>query len=60
MMPNEWFDTYKLVNSGFVLMGNDTSCKVIGIGNIKVKMFDEIVKTLYNVKHMPDLRKNMI
>ena len=25
--PNKhWFDTYKLVNSGSILMGNDASC----------------------------------
>ena len=59
--PNkDWFDIYMLVNSGFVLMGNDASCKVIGIGNIRIKMFDGVVKTLCDVRHIPDLRKNLI
>ena len=41
--PNkDWFDTYKLVNSSSVLMGNDASCKVIGIRNIRIKMFDGV------------------
>ena len=35
MTPNkDWFNTYKSVNSGSILMGNDASCKVAGIGNI--------------------------
>ena len=54
----DWFDIYRLVNSGSVLMGNDASCKVIGIGNIRIKMFDGVVRTLCDVMHVPDLRKN--
>ena len=61
MTPNrDWFNTYRLVNSGYVLMGNDASCKVVGIGNIIIKMFDGVVRTLYDVRHVPDLRNNMI
>ena len=61
MMPEkDWFDMYKLVNFGFVLMGNDASCKVLGIGNIRGKMFDGVIRTLRDVKHVHDLRKNLI
>ena len=61
MTPNkDWFDSYRLVNSGSILMGNDTSCRVVGIGNIRVKMFDGVIRTLCDVRHVPDLRKNII
>ena len=61
MTPNkDWFNTYRSVNSGFVMMGNDASCKVAGIGNIIIKMFDDVVRTLCDVRHVPDLRKNLI
>ena len=52
--------TYKLVTFGSVLMGNDASCKVIGIVNIRIKMFDGVVRTLCDVRHVPNLRKNLI
>lgn len=32
------FDTYRSVNCGFVLVGNDASCKVIGIGTMTIKL----------------------
>ena len=33
MRPHkDWFVTYRSVNCGNVLMGNDASCKVVGIG----------------------------
>ena len=45
MMPNKyWFDTYTLVNSSYVMMGNDALCKVVGIGNTRVKMFDGVIE----------------
>src|SRR5688572_9481091 len=41
-------------------MGNNASCKVVGIGSIRVKMFDGIERTLSNVRHVPDMKKNLI
>ena len=41
-------------------MDNDASCMVVGIGNIRVKMSDGVIRTLCDVRHVPVLRKNMI
>jgi hypothetical protein len=41
-------------------MGNDISCKVVGIGSIQIKMFDGTIKILTDVRHVPELRKNLI
>ncbi len=41
-LKKEWFDTYKPYNST-VIMGNDATCLVIGIGTMKIKMFDGVV-----------------
>ena len=32
-----------------VLMGNDAACKLVGIGTMKVKMYDGIIHTFGNV-----------
>ena len=59
--PNkDWFDTYRLVNSSYVLMGNDASCRVFRMGNIGVKMLDGVIRTLCDVRHVSNLRKNLI
>ncbi|KAG8502420.1 hypothetical protein CXB51_000378 [Gossypium anomalum] len=43
MSPNrDWFTTYETVSEGVVLMGNNASCKIAGVGTIKVKMFDGV------------------
>jgi hypothetical protein len=41
-------------------MINGAHCKIIGIGNIRVKMFDGVVRTLCDVRHVPDVEKNLI
>ena len=56
----EWFSTYKFYDGGSVLMENDVVCKIVGIGNIHMRMFDEHVRTLTNVRHISYLRKNFL
>ncbi|KAK3009485.1 hypothetical protein RJ639_015446 [Escallonia herrerae] len=43
-----------------VLMGNDVACKVVVISSIQIRIHDGIVKTLTDVRHVPELRKNLI
>lgn len=56
----EWFKTYKSINDGVVYMGNDFTCNIVGIGSIQIKMFDGINKILTDVRHVLELRKNLI
>jgi hypothetical protein len=54
--PNkDWFDTYKSVNYGIVTMANGAHCKITGICNIKIKMFDGMVRTF-----VLEVEKNLI
>jgi len=41
-------------------MGNNDACKVIGKGTVRIKMHDSVVRTLTDVRHVPDLKKNLI
>jgi hypothetical protein len=56
----DWFTTYDSINGGSVLMGNNVACKIVGIVTIRIRMHDGIVRTLTNVRHIPDLKKNLI
>ena len=61
MCPNrDWFATYEPVEGGTVLMGDNSTCKVAGIDSDQIKMFDGIVRTLTDVRHIPDLKRNLI
>ncbi|KAL4362615.1 hypothetical protein GQ457_04G008090 [Hibiscus cannabinus] len=59
--PNrEWFSTYMPVNSGSVYLGDDSCCNIVGIGEVRIRMYDGTVRTLCDVRHIPDLKKNLI
>ena len=59
-LHRHWFITYQSIDDGVVYMGNDISSKVVGIGSIRIKMFDGTVKILTDVRHVSDPRKNLI
>ncbi|KAG8472814.1 hypothetical protein CXB51_034622 [Gossypium anomalum] len=61
MSPNrDWFTTYETVSEGVVLIGNNASCEIAGVGTIKVKMFDGVVRTLSDIRYVPELKINLI
>jgi hypothetical protein len=59
-LHRNWFITYQSIDDGIVYMGNDISCKVVGIGSIQIKMFDGTFKILIDVRHVLELRKKLI
>ncbi|CAA0830117.1 Uncharacterized mitochondrial protein AtMg00810 [Striga hermonthica] len=59
--PNkEWFANHKPGNSGSVFLGDDRCCGIVGIGDVKIKMYDGTVRTLCDVRHIPELKKNFL
>jgi len=41
-------------------MGDDHPCNVEGIGTVRIKMFDGIVRELKEVRYVPQLKRNLI
>ena len=56
----EWFTDFRNLESGAVVMGNDQPCRTMGIGIIRLKMFDGMVKQLKKVRFVPASKKNLI
>src|SRR3954467_4263517 len=56
----EWFYTYQSCDGGTVLMGNNAECRVVGIGSIRMRMFDGEVRTVANVRHVPEVSSNLL
>ena len=55
-----WFATYTKTDKRSVTLGDDYSCRIARIDTIQVWIFDEIVRTLTNVKHVPEFKKNLV
>lgn len=61
MCPNKnLFINYEANDGRAVVMGNDLFYKVVGKGVTRLKMFDGMFKELRDVKHVPELKKNLI
>ncbi|GFY95706.1 filament-like protein [Actinidia rufa] len=56
----EFFDTFQERDGGSLFLGDGTPCKIQGVGNVKIKMFDGAVRTLGGVVYIPKLRRNLI
>ena len=41
-------------------MGDDHGLEIVGIGTIKIKMFDGIIRTIGEVRHVNGLKKNLL
>jgi len=56
----EWFYTYKPISGGSMFMGDGHAVKIVGVGTVKIKMYDGIVRTIQKVRHVKDLKKNIL
>jgi hypothetical protein len=54
------FLDYVQGNSGQVHLGDDAPCKIVGMGKVKIKQRNGNQWLLKEVRHVPDLRKNLI
>lgn len=53
------FSIYK-VDGGNVTLGNDDTCKVVGIDYVVIKMHDGMIRMLNDIRHVLGLKKNLI
>ena len=61
MCPNiDWFQNFNNRESETVYMGNNHSCSIQGIGNISLKLHDNKIRTLTDVRYVPGLKRNLI
>ena len=56
----EWFHQYEPISGRSVYMGNDHALEIVGIGSIKAKMDDGVIRTIPKVRHVKGLKKNML
>ncbi|KAJ0018181.1 hypothetical protein Pint_10108 [Pistacia integerrima] len=41
-------------------MSNDRTLEIVGIGTVKLKLFDGIIRTIQGVRHVKGLKKNLL
>ena len=48
-----WLSTYRSIEGGVVLIGNNSQSKTIGIDTVELRLHDGIKETLTDVRHVP-------
>ena len=56
----ECFSTYTVGDHGYVKMGDNGECKIVGVGNVCMITSIGCRLTLKDVQHVPDIRLNLI
>ncbi|KAE8665844.1 Retrovirus-related Pol polyprotein from transposon TNT 1-94 [Hibiscus syriacus] len=56
----EWFHHYEPVSGGSVYSCNDHALEIVGMGTIKLKMYDGTIKVVRDVRHVKGLKKNLL
>jgi hypothetical protein len=51
-----WFISYQFVDEDVVFMVNGIRCKTVGVGMIRIRMFDGIIRELTNFRYVPKLK----
>ena len=54
------FASFEKLDKGIIVMGNDQSCGICGIGTMQIRMHDGVVRELKKVRFVPQLKKNLI
>ncbi|KAL6531552.1 hypothetical protein OROMI_027915 [Orobanche minor] len=56
----DFYSSYTPGNYGIVKMGNQGLSKIVGVGDVHLKFDTGVELILRNVKHVPDMRLNVI
>lgn len=58
MYPNKnWFENFIELEGGHIILENNKTCKILGIGTIRLKMLNGLEYLLQNTKYIPELKK---
>ena len=60
MPKHELVSSLEKLDGCFAIMDDDHPCKVKGICTVRIKMFDEMVRKLKEVRFVPQVKKNLI
>ncbi|KAE8718614.1 Detected protein of confused Function [Hibiscus syriacus] len=56
----EWFHHYEPISGGSVYIYIDHALEIIGVRTIKLKMYDQTIKVVRDVRHVKGLKKNLL
>jgi hypothetical protein len=59
-LHRDWFSDYVQSHAGEVVIGDGSTCEIIGISSIYIQVHDGSIKKLIDVHFVPKLKRNLI
>jgi len=56
----EWFASFEKLDGYLVMFVDGHTCQIEGLGTVRIKLFDGMIKELKDVRYVPQLKKNLI
>ena len=56
---SSFLSTYQKVDGRKVTMGTEASYPIVSIGDVRIIMFDDVVRILFRVFHVPSLNRHL-
>lgn len=56
----DYFFTYHPCNGTTIYMADNSTCKIVGIGSVRITMSDGMTSTTEDVRYVPALPKNLL
>jgi hypothetical protein len=57
---HEILKDYVARDFGKVYLADGPTLNIVGMGNVRIKVYSDVVWKLHNVRHVPKLKKNLI
>lgn len=55
-----YFSDYQEIDGGKIMMENNAVCRIIGMGNMNLKLQNREIWEFREVRHVPDLKRTLI
>ena len=59
-LHQESFHSFKARDFGFAFLGDDKTCSITGMVQVKIALDDDVLRTFGEVWYVLELRKNLI
>jgi len=56
----ELFASFEELDGGLMSMGDGNTCQLVGKGTVRIRMYDETLRELKEVRYIPTMTKNII
>jgi len=58
--PRKLIANFEELDSGLISMGDGHTCRLVGKGTVRIKMYDGTLRELKKVRYIPSMTKNII